>query len=96
MRRPSVFLYHYDVLRVRERFDPLAEDVPLVELMVTAGVVHIDQRLVVERDRSHLIVAGRKELDHIVPILLILRLDELLSCLLKVFDVSVEGGAGNA
>ena len=42
---------------VRQCHYPVTEYVPLVELMIAAGEIHIDEIFVIHRHRAHLIVA---------------------------------------
>ena len=57
--------------RIRERCDPVAEGVPLGELMILSRVIDVHESLIVHRAGAHLVVAGREKLDHVVPVLLI-------------------------
>ena len=50
----------------------MAEGMPLVELMVLPCEVDVDQRLIVQGDRTHLVVGLREHLDEIIPVGLIL------------------------
>lgn len=38
--------------------DPVAEGMPLGQLVILAGIININQRLIVEGAGSHLVVAG--------------------------------------
>ena len=71
--------------------DPLAEGVPLGELVGAARVIDIDEVFVVECNGTHLVIGGRQHLDHIVPALAILFvLKELLSFALEIINDSIE------
>ena len=68
----QTYLFRDDQLfRIRERCDPVAEGVPLGELMILSRVIDVHESLIVHRAGAHLVVAGREELDHIVPVLFV-------------------------
>ena len=49
--------YHNDILRVRKLGYPIAQSVPFCKLVSSSCIIDIDEVLVIERYRSHLIVA---------------------------------------
>ena len=66
---------------------------PLGQLVVSAGVVDVDEVLVVEGHGAHLVVGGGKHLDHVVPGLAILLVgQELLPLGLQVGHGGVHEG----
>ena len=68
----GLFLRRDDqLLCIGKGFDPAAEGVPLLQLVGFSGVIDVDQGLVIHGAGTHLVVAGGKELDHVVPVLLI-------------------------
>ena len=54
---------------IRKCFDPITEGMPLSKFMSTSRKEDIDQCFIVHSYCTHLIVAGRKKLDHIIPVL---------------------------
>ena len=56
-------------LTVRQTLDPVAEGVPLIQLVIPPALVDIGQHFIVEHDRSPLVVGGREKLNHLPPIL---------------------------
>ena len=66
---------------------------PFGQLVVSAGVVDVDEVLVVEGHGAHLVVGGGKHLDHVVPGLAILLVgQELLPLGLQVGDGGIQEG----
>ena len=64
---------------------------PLGELVGAARVIDVDEVFVVHCYGTHLVVRGRKHLDHIVPALAILFvLEELLSFAFEIIDNGIE------
>ena len=73
------------LFRARQSRDPIAQGMPLGQLVVSAGVVDVDEVLVVEGHGAHLVVGGGEHLDHVVPGLAILLVsDELLPLGLQI------------
>ena len=83
-------LHEYELGGVGQLLYLLAEGVPLAELVSAAGVVDIDEHLVVEGHGAHLVIGGGEELDHIVPGSAILRLVVAIALRLKEGDDAVE------
>lgn len=81
------------ILRVGERGDPIAEGVPLSELMRFTRVVDVNEIFVIEGDRTHLVKGRGKQLDHVVPRgTVFLAFHKLETLGLKIVDQGVERG----
>ena len=67
-----LFFRNNDLFRIRKCLDPVAECMPLLQFVETSCKIDVDQCFIVHGHCTHLVVAGRKELDHIVPVFFVL------------------------
>ena len=74
--------------------DPVAEGMPLGQLVILAGIININQRLIVEGAGSHLVVAGGEKLNQIVPVFLVLSFQISLSGFLQLIYNRLHKGSG--
>ena len=91
-----LLFYENKLLCVGQLLNLGAEDLPLVKLVVSSGAVDVNEHLVVQRHGAKLVVGGGKELDHIMPIGLVLSLDKLNSVVLEAGDDAVKNGKGTS
>ena len=68
-----------DDLAVWQALDPAAKFPPFVQLVVAPVLVDVGQNLIVQHDRSLLVVAGGEELNHLPPVELVLGIKEPLA-----------------
>ena len=76
--------------RIRQSLNPVAEGMPLVELMVPSALVDVGQYLIVEHDCSPLVVRGGEELDHLPPVFLVFGFEVFLTTNIQTSDSLVE------
>ena len=90
-----LFAFSYNqIARIGESQDPVAEGMPLSQLVILAGIVDINQRFIVKGTGSHLVVAGWEKLDQIVPVFLAFSLQISFSCFLKLVHHCLHEGPG--
>ena len=77
-RRAGSILDTDPLLRARQGQDPIAQGMPLGQLVVPTGVVDVDEVLVIHGHGPHLVVGGGKHLDHVVPGLAVLLVSQEL------------------
>ena len=54
--------------------------------MILSGIININQCLIIKRTSPHLIITARQQLDHIIPVILILRLQITQADFLQLGD----------
>lgn len=70
-------------LRIWKSLNPLTEFSPFIQLMIFARFIDICQHFIIHHDISGLVIAARKELDHLPPVILRFRLEILLAPIIQ-------------
>ena len=68
----NILFCNNNLFCVRKCFDPIAEGMPFGKFVRASCKVDVDQCLIVHCYSAHLVIAGWKKLDHIIPIFFVL------------------------